>query len=229
MNPFKMELEILYEDNGILIVNKPPFMPVHPSMDHYEDSLSNGVKFYFNKIGLKRKIRPVNRLDKNTSGIVIAAKNAEALRQMNEIIRLREIDKKYLLAAEGVADFNGDILKAYLRKDEKNKKAIISKTAKEGFKEIKTQFTVIKTKDNSSLIEANLLTGRFHQIRAHMSHLGFPLMGDTKYGGKKNKDFKYQALYSYKLKFNIKRDCILTYLDGKEFTLKDIWFEKYFD
>ena len=73
--PTKMDLDILYEDDGLLIVNKPPFMPVHPSMDHYEDSLSNGVKYYFNSVGLKRKIRPVNRLDKNTSGIVIFAKN----------------------------------------------------------------------------------------------------------------------------------------------------------
>jgi len=226
---------IIYEDENIILCDKPMGISIHGDEGDKGGFVNALLCYLIEKNEFDPRIENsffpafCNRIDKNTGGIVIAAKNAEALRQMNEIIRLREIDKKYLLAAEGVADFNGDILKAYLRKDEKNKKAIISKTAKEGFKEIKTQFTVIKTKDNSSLIEANLLTGRFHQIRAHMSHLGFPLMGDTKYGGKKNKDFKYQALYSYKLKFNIKRDCILTYLDGKEFTLKDIWFEKYFD
>ncbi|MBO5454150.1 MAG: RluA family pseudouridine synthase [Clostridia bacterium] len=226
---------VIYEDENIILADKPVGISIHGD-DSEKGGFVSALKYYLMKnkefdSEKENSFSPAfcNRIDKNTGGIVIAAKNASALREMNEIIRNREIDKRYLLMVQGCPDFKNSLFKAYLKKDEKNKKAIISKTAKDGFKEIETEFTVIKKSSDSALIEATLLTGRFHQIRAHMSYLGFPLMGDTKYGGKKNASFKYQALYSYKLKFNIKRNSILSYLDGKEFKLKNIWFEKYFN
>ena len=178
-----------------------------------------------------------NRIDRNTGGIVIAAKSAEALRIMNEKIKEREIDKYYLAAVHGAPSPRENTLYGYLIKDEKtNKVRVFDKNPGRGAKNIITKYRVIATRAETSLLEVELLTGRTHQIRAHMAHIGHPLVGDGKYGvNKKDRElgFKHQALYSYKLRFSFKSDAgILAYLDGREFAIpkNEIYFaNKYFE
>lgn len=227
---------IIYEDENIILADKPQGVSMHGDETDKGGFVAALIKYLIEKKEYfpenENSFSPAfcNRIDKNTGGIVIAAKNANALREMNEIIRQREITKKYLLAVDGIPSFNGEkTFTAFTRKDEKNKKALVSDIHKDGYKEMKTKFTVIRTYENKTLIEASLLTGRFHQIRAHMAFLGYPLCGDIKYGGKKNSSFKYQALYSYKLTFNINEKSFLSYLNRKEFKVKNVWFEKYFN
>ena len=177
-----------------------------------------------------------NRIDRNTGGIVIAAKNAEALRVMNEKIKNREINKYYLAAIHGIPHKSKDTLKAYLRKDDKNNQVkIYDKNPPRDAKEIITKYNVIAKKKTESLIEVELITGRTHQIRAHMAHIGHPLLGDGKYGinkADKNRGYKYQALYSYKLVFCFDKSekTVLDYLNGKEFKIpkSEIYFTKEF-
>ena len=195
--PVKMDLDILYEDDCMLIVNKPYNMPVHPSMDHYEDSLSNGIKYYFNSIGLKRKIRPVNRLDKNTTGIVIFAKNEfiqeTLVKQMKEEI----FEKKYIALVDGILDKDYQIIDAPIARKENS---IIERcVSSEGEKAI-TIINLIKSFDNYSLVECILKTGRTHQIRVHTQYIGHPILGDDLYG-KQSKLINRQALHASVVKF----------------------------
>ena len=195
--PIKMKLDILYEDEGLLIVNKPPFMPVHPSMDHFEDSLSNGIKFYFDTIGLKRKIRPVNRLDKNTSGIVIFAKNEYIqecfIKQMNTGI----FQKEYMAIIEGKLDQPKQTIDVPIARKENS--IIERNVSPNGVKAI-TEIELIKSFQNYSLIKCNLKTGRTHQIRVHLNYIGHPILGDDLYG-KKSELINRQALHAYKVTF----------------------------
>jgi 23S rRNA pseudouridine955/2504/2580 synthase len=176
-----------------------------------------------------------NRIDRNTGGIVIAAKTAEALRVMNEKIKAREIDKFYLAAVHGIPSEKEKTLYGYLLKDEKtNTVRVYDKNPPRGAKEIITKYKVIAKRADTALIEVELLTGRTHQIRAHMAHVGHPLVGDGKYGVNKfdrEKGYKYQALYSYKLSFEFTTDAgVLSYLDQKSFEVstENIWFYKDF-
>lgn len=199
--PTKMNLDILYEDDSILILNKPPFTPIHPSCDHYEDSLSNGVRYYFDHIGLKRKIRPVNRLDKDTSGIVIFAKNDYSqeclVRQMKQ-----NIFKKYYFAivtGDMSALSEGTIDAPIARKEN----SIIERCVDfdNGDRAVTHYKFIKKIEPNSSLIECKLETGRTHQIRVHLAYIGFPIFGDTLYGTK-SEFINRQALHAYKIEFN---------------------------
>jgi 23S rRNA pseudouridine955/2504/2580 synthase len=176
-----------------------------------------------------------NRIDRNTGGIVIAAKNAEALRVINEKIRDGSIHKFYLCAVHGIPSPREATLTGYLIKNSKeNTVRVYDKDPGRGAKDIRTHYRVLATKGGSSLLEINLLTGRTHQIRAHMAHVGHPLLGDGKYGVNredKRLGYKYQALYSYKLKFSFKGEpTALEPLNGKEFSIKksDIYFTKDF-
>ena len=237
-------LDIVYEDENILLVNKRPGVSVHEDEHNALDTLIVRIQAYLFAKGEynpedEMSFAPAlcNRIDRNTGGIVIAAKNAEALRIMNDKIRDREIDKLYLAAVHGVPKKQSDTLRGYLIKDEKqNKVRVYDKNPPRGAKEIITKYRVIASSRGSSLIEVELLTGRTHQIRAHMAHVGHPLIGDGKYGVNKDdraRGYKYQALYSYKLRFSWKTDAgALEYLGGKEFSVPktDIYFTKeYFD
>ena len=195
--PVKIDLDILYEDDALLILNKPPFTPVHPSMDHYEDSLSNGVKYYFNSIRLKRKIRPVNRLDKNTSGIVIFAKNEYIQECLIKQMKTNDFKKEYIAIVDGILDKYKQIVDAPIaRKDD----SIIERCVSANGDLAITIIELIKTFENYSLIKCTLETGRTHQIRVHTAHIGHPIIGDDLYG-KKSEKINRQALHAYKISF----------------------------
>ena len=232
-------LDIIYEDENIMLLNKRPGVSVHEDEDGSTNTLITHIQAYLYGKG---EYKPEDelcfapalckRIDRNTGGIVIAAKNAEALRVMNEKIKRREIDKFYLAAIHGVPKKESDTLKGYLIKDEKTKTVrVYDKNAPRGAKEIITKYKLLAKAGDISLIEVELLTGRTHQIRAHMAHIGHPLLGDGKYGvnrSDRQRGYKYQALYSYRLKFSFdtSEPTSLDYLNGKEFKIvkKDIYF-----
>ena len=235
-------LDVVYEDENILLLNKRPGISVHEDEHNALDTLIVRVQAYLYQKGEydpadEMSFAPAlcNRIDKNTGGIVIAAKTADALRLMNEKIKLREIDKYYLAAVHGVPEKRADTLRGYLIKDERsNTVRVYAKNPPRGAKEIITKYKVIAERRDlgTSLVEVELLTGRTHQIRAHMAFIGHPLVGDGKYGvnrSDRERGYKYQALYSYKLRFSFATDAgVLSYLDGKEFSIpKDgIYFTK---
>lgn len=233
-------LSVIYEDENIMLLDKRPGVSVHEDENGSQNTLITHILAYLYQKGEYRpeeeqSFTPAlcNRIDRNTGGIVIAAKTAEALRVMNEKIKLREIDKFYLAAVHGVPKKSEDILYGYLLKDEKtNTVRVYEKNPPRGAKNIITKYRVIAKRSDSSLLEVELLTGRTHQIRAHMAYVGHPLIGDGKYGINKAdraKGYKYQALYSYKLRFSFKGEAtVLEYLNGKEFSIpkSDIYFTK---
>ena len=233
-------LDIIYEDENILLLNKKQGVLCHPDDREYIDTLIGRVKRYLYEKGeydpdTENSFVPslVNRIDRNTGGIVIAAKNAESLRILNEKMKLRELHKYYLCVTVGTPKEKSAILGGYLVKDEKSNTVTVSKKASEGAKSIKTKYRVLESIDGLSLVEIELLTGRTHQIRAHMASIGCPLLGDGKYGrnrdNKKFGGYKKQLLYSYKLKFDFTTDAgKLAYLDQKEFEVQDVWFKEEF-
>lgn len=230
------KLDIVYEDENILLIDKQPGVIVHPDKQYHFDSLVSRVLHYLYDKGeydpeLDKAFTPalVNRIDRNTGGIVIAAKNAESLRILNAKMKSRELEKYYLCLVHGKPVKSEDVLTGYITKNESKNTVRVHKKEVEGSKEIKTKYRVLKAGGKFSLVEVELMTGRTHQIRAHMASIGHPLVGDTKYGkNKKSPDgFRYQALYSYKLVFNFSESAgILDYLNGREFRVKDVWFKK---
>lgn len=193
----KMTLDIVFEDDGLLILNKPAGIAVHPSILHYEDSLSNGVKFYFNSIGLKRKIRPVNRLDLNTSGLIIFAKNEYVQECLIQQMQSGDFKKEYIAIVSGHFDEPcGTINLPIARKDN----SIIERCISPNGQEAITDYCVLEEHDNYSVVKCSLQTGRTHQIRLHMAEIGHPLLGDSLYGVSSDL-INRQALHSYRICF----------------------------
>lgn len=233
------KIDVVYEDENILLLNKPVGLLSHPDEGEYVDTLITRVKRYLYEKGEYRpeesaSFAPAlaNRIDRNTAGIVMAAKNAESLRVLNEKIKSREIHKRYLCVVHGKMEQREAVLHGYLFKDESKNKVFVSPSQKQGSREIKTQYRVLSEKNGLSLLEVDLLTGRTHQIRAHLAAVGHPLLGDGKYGtNAQNKQWGYkkQFLCSYKLLFDFQTDAgLLSYLDKQEFELADVWFRSEF-
>jgi len=196
--PTKMDLNIVYEDDGLLVLDKPAGIPVHPSMLHYTNSLSNGVRFYFDTIGLKKKIRPVNRLDLDTSGLIIFAKNEYIQEHLIKQMANGTFHKEYMCLAEGVFENTSGTINAPIAR---KPGSIIERCVTNNGQTAVTDYEVIKTFDNYSLVKCVLKTGRTHQIRVHMAYIGHPLVGDTLYGNGKSDLIDRQALHSYKISF----------------------------
>ena len=230
------KLNIVYEDDHILLVDKRPGLAVHPHDGaEYGRTLIDHIQAYLYQ---KREWNPrgenaftpalCNRIDRNTGGIVIAAKTAEALRVMNQKIKDREMDKRYLAVVEGTPRPPKGSLKGYLFKDAKKNKVFVTNTPQPGSKTCQTNYITLASRQGLSLVECELITGRTHQIRAQFAHAGHPLLGDGKYGKlDKRYDRNYQALYSYKLTFCFTTDAgSLQYLNGKSFQVGEVDFVK---
>ena len=233
------KLDIVYEDENIILLDKCVGLLSHPDETEYNDTLITRVKRYLYEKGEynpkdENSFAPalVNRIDRNTGGIVIAAKNAESLRILNQKLKDREIEKYYLCVLHGCLDKKSDTLIGWMIKDEKKNKVRVYEKEVPGSKIMKTKYKVLDEKNGLTLAEVDLLTGRTHQIRAHFASIGHPLLGDGKYGTNalnKELGYKKQFLYSYKLIFNFTTDAgILEYLNGRCFTVDDVWFQREF-
>ena len=233
-------LDIVYEDENILLADKKPGVLCHSAGEWSWDTLISNIQAYLRQSGewdpkAENAFTPAlcNRIDRNTGGIVIAAKNAETLRIINEKIRDREIDKRYLCITLGAPKPSEGEISCFLLKDEKKKQVAVYHRPVPGGKTAVTRYRTLERRGELSLLEIELLTGRTHQIRATMADLGCPLLGDGKYGsGAKNRQYgeTRQALYSYQLTFDFPTDAgILNYLKGRSFRVEQVPFrEKYF-
>lgn len=230
-------LSIVYEDENLMLVDKKAGVPVHADDHGTRDTLINHVLLYLYEKGEydpkeSQSFTPAlcNRLDRNTGGIVIVAKNAAAGRALYEIVKYRQVEKRYLTLALGQLPQKEATLKAYLKKDSKENKVRIVDRPLEGYKEILTRYRVLKEGEKASLLEIELITGRTHQIRAHLAHIGHPVAGDLKYGTaaeNRGLPFRHQALYAYSLEFKLPKEHFLSYLNGRKFQVKDVYFEEF--
>jgi 23S rRNA pseudouridine955/2504/2580 synthase len=209
-----IKLDIIYEDDNIVLINKPKGISVQPELNGKPsllDMLLSEIEFEETDT-----FRPAfcNRLDKNTTGIIIAAKNYDALKLVNKSIKEGNVNKIYCTMVFGKIDKKTEI-EGFLLKQDNEKKVTVSKIRKEGSKSIKTIVVPKVSNDSFTEIEVDLVTGRTHQIRAHLQHIGHPLVGDMKYGGK-YKHLSSQFLHAMSIKF-VDIEGALSYLNGKSF------------
>jgi len=194
-----VNLDIVYEDDDILVVNKPVGLLTHPDQNEYKRTLSSRVQLYLKHLSTRTfKPASIQRLDKNTSGLVIFGKSYESLKKYNEMMRLRQIGKYYLTVVSGKIKSEGEI-KGYLIKDEERNKITITNHEVTGSKYVHTKYKVLKSNDEYALLEVELLTGRTHQIRGSLAYIGHPIVGDFKYGGERTRGIRTQLLHAYKV------------------------------
>lgn len=199
--PTKMSLNILYEDDALFIIDKPAGLPVHPSILHFDNSLSNGVKYYFDSINLHKKIRPVNRLDRNTSGIVIFAKNEYVHDILSKQMQNKTFKKEYIAICEGFfEEKEGTISKPIARKENSIIERCVDSSGNIAITHYKVLKEFIIDGIPLSKLHINLETGRTHQIRVHMAYLKHPILGDSLYGNE-SPLISRQALHAYKVEF----------------------------
>jgi 23S rRNA pseudouridine1911/1915/1917 synthase len=192
IEPVEMALDIVYEDEDLIILNKPPHMPTHPSMGHRENTLANGLMYYFASQGEKRVFRAVNRLDKDTSGLMAVAKNGYTHARLGYEIQTKELRRKYTAIVCGDLDKSGTVDAPITRADG----SVINRIVAEDGQRAVTHYRVLKRFGDYTLLELELETGRTHQIRVHMAHIGHPLLGDWLYGEENHDLFPRQALHS---------------------------------
>ena len=195
--PKNISLDIVYEDEDILVLNKPPHMPTHPSMGNYENSLANGVMYYFQSKGEDRVFRAVNRLDKDTSGLMAVAKNAYIHARLGEEIQTKELGRRYKCIVCGDIDSDGTVDAPIRRADG----SVINRIVAPDGQRAVTHYKVIERYGEYTLLEMELETGRTHQIRVHMAHIGHPLVGDWLYGTEDHDLALRQMLHSCYLRF----------------------------
>lgn len=194
--PEKMDIDIVYEDFDFLILNKQPNIVVHPTKSHQENTLSNGISYYFKEKGIKKKIRFVNRLDMDTTGILIVAKNPFAHQQMALQFESHKVEKKYQAIVDGIVEKDEDYIDLPIGREEDKS---IRKTVTEEGQDALTKYTVIERYKDATLLDVQIFTGRSHQIRVHLDHIGHPIIGDSLYD-KESPYIDRQALHSYYLK-----------------------------
>lgn len=235
LSVFKPQLELVYEDENLLLVNKRPGLVVHPDDKEHVNTLITHIQAYLYQ---KKEWSPYwehsfapalcNRIDRNTGGIVIAAKNAETLRVMNQKIRDRELEKYYLCVVHGRMTPADGVLEGFLLKDEGKKQVAVFTHPVPGGRTAVTHYRTLEFRNGLSLMECELVTGRTHQIRAQFAAAGHPLLGDGKYGRERDNakyDRRFQALYSYKLIFSFTTDGgILAYLNGRSWQVPEVPF-----
>jgi 23S rRNA pseudouridine955/2504/2580 synthase len=239
LSVFKPQLDIVYEDENLLLVNKRPGMVVHPDETERVNTLITHIQAYLYQ---KKEWSPYwensfapalcNRIDRNTGGIVIAAKNAETLRVMNQKIKDREVEKTYLCLVLGTPSPKEGKLENFLVKDEAKKQVSVHKRPVEGGRTAVTLYRTLASRGDLSLVQCRLVTGRTHQIRAQFAASGYPLLGDGKYGrARENKKYgrSGQALCSYQLTFHWTTDAgCLEGLNGKTWTVDRVEFVEEF-
>lgn len=228
-------LDVVYEDDAVLLINKPKGLRAHSDTSEVQDNLADRLLHY---LYCKKEYDPTteqsftpalcHRIDRNTQGLVIAAKTAAALRCMNEKIALHQVEKKYLCIIQGKLKKKQDHIVLYHQKNEQNTAEVIDRE-REGYTRMETGYRVLQEAERYSLVEVELHSGKSHQIRALMSWLGHPLLGDVKYGARKTKEKTYQALCAYHVAFHFQGDaCCLQYLNGRAFELQDTDIERQF-
>ena len=223
----KAAFSVVYEDDNLLLCDKPAGLTVHGDDEGEQNTLIDQIQAYLFRKGeydpaSEQSFAPAlaNRIDRNTGGLVIAAKNAASLRELNELIRERRLDKRYLTAVHGRFDKKSDVLRGYLRKDSASRTVSVFSGPVPGGREILTRYRVLDETDGLSLLEIELLTGRTHQIRAHLAAVGHPLLGEGKYGVNREDrklGYRFQALYAYRLTFH--GGSLLSYLNDRTFTV----------
>lgn len=233
-----MQIDVVYEDENIIVVNKPQGVVVHEDDSGEKiNTLISGIKKYLYDKGEfnpeeENTFAPAlcNRIDRNTGGLVIAAKNADSLKIMNQKIKDREIEKYYYCLVKGEPAEKTGVLKNWLYKDENKKEVKVYNSPGEGRKTAITEYETVRKYKSFSLVRVKLITGRTHQVRAQFAHAGNPLIGDGKYGDPKANaasGLKYQALFSYKIKFEFKTSAgRLEYLSGREISLPQEYIMK---
>ena len=220
--PVSLPLPVAYEDEDVVVPDKPANMPTHPSHNHHDDTVANALAFRYERLGIPFVFRPVNRLDRNTSGLVIAGKTLRGVQAVNEIIRTHKLDKYYLTLVAGEVREAGEIT-AYLTKDEDRNQVRLSKREGMGAKTM-TKYRPIAHAKGYTLLEIHLITGKTHQIRAHMQSIGHPVVGDRKYGSehsneKFRKEYALSNQFLHALRVEWKeKEGPLGYLYGKELT-----------
>ena len=180
----------------ILALNKPPFIVVHPTKSHGENTISNGIAYYFKENNINRKIRLVNRLDMDTSGVLLIAKSSFAHQQMALQFENNTVEKRYMTVVKGLVETDQDTINLPIGKEEEKS---IRKIVRPDGKKAITKYKVIERYKNATLLDIEIITGRSHQIRVHLNHIGHPVIGDTLYF-ESSPYINRQALHSYYLK-----------------------------